>query len=93
MVLMGMDIPLQAVQKQIASGIDIVIHLGRLRDKSRKVLQIVEVLGYENGDIRCQTLYEFCEEKEKKEQVYGTWEKRNELQNQTKLFYAGYLVS
>ena len=90
MVLMGMDIPLQAVQKQIASGIDIIIHLGRLRDKSRKVLQIVEVLGYENGDIRCQILYEFCEEKGKKERVYGKWKKRHELQNQTKLFCAGY---
>ena len=59
MVLMGMELPLAAVQRQIASAIDIIIHLGRLRDKSRKVLQIVEVLGYENGEIKLQTLYEF----------------------------------
>lgn len=47
MVLMGIDLPLPAIQRQIASGIDILIHLGRLRDKSRKVLKIMEVLGYE----------------------------------------------
>ena len=45
MVLMGMDIPLAAIRRQIASGIDIFVHLGRLRDKSRKVLKMVEVLG------------------------------------------------
>ena len=56
MVLMGMDIPLPAVQRQLASAIDIIVHLGRLRDKSRKVLQIVEVLGYEEQEIRLRTL-------------------------------------
>ena len=40
MVLMGMEIPMEAVQRQIASGIDIIIHLGRMRDKSRKVLEM-----------------------------------------------------
>ena len=49
MVLMGMDIPLAAIQRQIASAIDVIIHLGRLPDKSRKVLEIAEVLGYEQG--------------------------------------------
>lgn len=44
MVLMGMDLPLGAVQRQIASGIDIIVHLGRLRDKSRKVLEVSEIL-------------------------------------------------
>lgn len=52
MVLMGMEIPLPAVQRQIASGIDILVHLGRLRDKSRKLLEIEEVLGYEKDGIR-----------------------------------------
>ena len=47
MVLMGMDMPLQAVQRQIASAIDIIVHIGRMRDGSRKILQVVEVLGYE----------------------------------------------
>ena len=61
MVLMGMDMPLGAIRRQIASGIDIIVHLGRLRDKTRKVLKMVEVLGYENGEIRLQTLFEFRE--------------------------------
>ena len=46
MVLMGMEMPLSAVRRQIASGIDILIHLGRLRDKSRRVLEISEITGY-----------------------------------------------
>ena len=44
MVLMGMDLPLPAIQRQIASGLDIIVHLGRLRDKTRKVLEVTEVL-------------------------------------------------
>ena len=61
---MAMDLPLPAIRGQIASGIDIIVHLGRLRDKSRKLLEIVEVLGYENDEIKTSVLYEFCEEGE-----------------------------
>lgn len=61
MVLMGTEIPLSAIRKQIASAIDIVIHLGRLRDKTRKVLEIVEVVGYDSGEIRYNPLYRFEE--------------------------------
>ena len=43
---MGMDLPLAAVRRQIASGLDIIVHLGRLRDKSRRVLEIVEIVEY-----------------------------------------------
>lgn len=57
MVLMGMDLPVDAIRRQIASGIDIMVHLGRTRDKSRKVLEITEVLGYENGEVQMQSLY------------------------------------
>ena len=64
LVLMGMDIPLMAVRRQIASALEIIVHLGRLRDKSRKVLQIVEVLGLENGEIKTRPLYQFVEEGE-----------------------------
>ena len=64
LVLMGMDIPLEAVRRQIASAIEIIVHLGRLRDKSRRVLQIVEVLQVENGTIVTQQLFEFVEEGE-----------------------------
>lgn len=64
LVLMGMDIPLESVRRQIASAIEIIVHLGRLRDKSRRVLQIVEVLQVENRTIVTQPLFEFVEEGE-----------------------------
>ncbi len=57
MVLMGMDLPLGAVQRQIVSGIDILVHLGRMRDKSRKVLEVTEVIGIEDGQILLQPLF------------------------------------
>ena len=63
MVLMGMDLPLGAVQRQIASGIDIIVHLGRLRDKSRKVLEITEICGFEDHEIKTRTLYRWQEGK------------------------------
>lgn len=90
MVLMGMEIPLPAIQRQIASAIDIIIHLGRLRDKSRKVLQIVEVLGYEEGEIKLQTLYEFQEKGTENGRVQGEWVKVHEIQKKEKLLAAGY---
>ena len=62
MVLMGMDLPLEAIRRQIASGLDILVHLGRMRDHSRKVLEITEVLGYENGEVRLGRLYQWEEE-------------------------------
>ena len=61
MTLMGMDLPLEAIRRQIASGVDILIHLGRLRDKSRKVLEIREVCGFENHEICTRTLYQWKE--------------------------------
>lgn len=62
MVLLGTEIPLLAVRKQIASALDIIIHLGRLRDKTRRVLEIVEVLDVENQEVKIQSLYRFQEE-------------------------------
>ena len=61
MVLMGADMPLSAIKSQIAAGIDIIVHLGRMRDKSRKVLEIVEITGYEDSEIGVNSLYKFCE--------------------------------
>lgn len=90
MVLMGMDIPLPAIQRQIASAIDVIVHLGRLRDKSRKVLQIVEVLGYEDGEIQLQTLYEFEERQVVDGKIQGEWVKVHEIQKKEKLLAAGY---
>lgn len=63
MTLMGVDLPLEAIRRQIASGVDILIHLGRMRDKSRKVLEITEVCGYEDGEIRLSPLYQWQEGK------------------------------
>ncbi|MDE6314530.1 MAG: CpaF family protein [Lachnospiraceae bacterium] len=88
MVLMGMDIPMAAIEKQIASAIDIFVHLGRLKDKSRKVLEISEVLGYEQGEIRLNPIYRFVEE-DKKEGKLGTWKKLDNLNHQEKLRSAG----
>ena len=51
MVLMGVDLPLEAIRRQIASGVDILIHLGRMRDRSRKLLEVTEVCGFEKGEI------------------------------------------
>ena len=90
MVLMGMDIPLPAIQRQIASAIDVIVHLGRLRDKSRKVLEIVEVLGYENDEIQLQTLYEFEERQVVDGRIQGEWVKVHEIQKKEKLLAAGY---
>lgn len=90
MVLMGMDIPMAAIEKQIASAIDIFVHLGRLRDKSRKVLEITEVLGYEKGEIKLNSLYQFEEKKgSEMEGMYGTWNKKGELKNTEKLKNTG----
>lgn len=61
MVLMAVDMPVSAIRGQIVSGIDIIVHLGRLRDKSRKVLQISELCGMQDGEIKMRTLYTFAE--------------------------------
>ncbi len=90
MMMMGIDLPLQAIQRQIASALDIIIHLGRLRDKSRKVLQIEEVLGYSDGKIKTKTLYEFREEARNDEKVNGCLMKVSELTFCEKLVAAGY---
>lgn len=89
MILTGIEMPLAAIRSQIASGLDIIIHLGRLRDKSRKVLQIKEVMGMDHGEVRLQTLYEFEERRGSKDVVEGDWVRKAELTNRNKLFLAG----
>lgn len=66
MVLMGMDLPLSAIRRQMASAIDIIIHLGRLRDRSRKVLEITEMTGLSNGEFILNPIFRFTEEGETK---------------------------
>ena len=87
MVLMGIDMPLAAIRAQIATAIDIVIHLGRMRDKTRKVLEINEVVGIRNGQIELNRLYVFKEEPESdKNKVVGQLERtENPLINKQKL--------
>ncbi len=91
LVLTGMDIPLQAVRSQIASAIEIVVQLGRLRDKSRKVLEIDEVCGIEDGEIVLRPLYKFQETKgSSKEHVKGHLVATDHrLVNRDKLIMAG----
>ena len=90
MVLMGMDLPLNAVRRQIASGVDIIVQLGRLRDKSRKVLEIVEITGYENGEIITRPLYQFQETGTDEEgHVMGQLQTCNPLMHTNKLLAAG----
>ncbi|MDE5866511.1 MAG: CpaF family protein [Lachnospiraceae bacterium] len=94
MILMGMDLPLNAIKQQIASGIDIIIHLGRLRDKSRKVLEIVEVLGFQDGEIKLNPLYRFEEKGEDNDgKVLGILRQKGELTYVEKLKAAGIRTS
>lgn len=83
MVLMGMDIPAQAIRRQLASGIDLMIHLGRLRDKRRVILEISEITGCENEEIVLNPIFCF------KEGCLEEWEKVGNLQNKGKLLSAG----
>lgn len=92
MMMMGIDMPFTAIQRQVASAIDIIIHLGRLRDKSRKVMEIAEVLGYEDGAVQIQTLYEYQEEGSEDGKVKGRLVKVEELANREKLLAAGYTL-
>lgn len=93
MVLMGVELPLAAIKQQIASGLDIIVHLGRLRDKSRKVLEISEVVGYEDGEIIMHPLYKFEEEGESKDGVIqGKLAQKDSLFRKEKMYAAGLSV-
>lgn len=94
MILMGMEIPLPAIRRQIASGVDIIIHLGRLRDHSRKVLEIVEIIGFEEGEIKTAPIYEYIEEGEDQNgRIKGRLTKTGELTHTEKLLKAGIVAS
>ena len=85
MVLMGQELPLQAIRTQIASGIDIIIQLGRIKDKSRKVLEITELKGIVNGEIELNPLYKYVNKKGKN----GELEKVGQLISTEKMISAG----
>lgn len=92
MVLMGIELPVSAVRRQIASGLDIMVHLGRMRDKSRKVLEIVEIIGYryETEEILTHTLFEFEEGRRQSDKLEGSLVKKGELRQRKKLERAGF---
>lgn len=87
---MGMELPIPAIRGQIASGVDIFVHLGRLRDKSRKVLEIAELAGVVDGEIRLNALYRFEETGEEGGKIQGRWEKTGELVHVEKWRAAGF---
>lgn len=93
MVLQGAaGLPLEAIRQQIASAVDIIIHLSRLRDKSRKTMEITEVVGYEDGRIILNPLYVFEEDRYSTlEKVSGSLKRTsNPMRNDFKLRLAGY---
>lgn len=79
MVLMAKELPLSAIRRQIASGIDILVHLGRMRDRSRKVLEILEIQGMSGEEIVLNPLY-VLEGNDEKESLVAI----NTLQNKNK---------
>lgn len=83
MVLMAADLPLPAIRSQIASALDIMVHLGRLRDGSRKVLSIAEIGGCTDGEVEMESLYEY-------DRKTGRLEAKRRLKNTEKLGAAGY---
>lgn len=92
MVLQGAaGLPLEAIRQQIASAVDIIIHLSRLRDKSRKTMEITEVVGYEKGQIILNPLYQFTEDENSTlEKVSGSLTRTgNKMQNDFKLKLSG----
>ena len=92
MVLQGAaGLPLEAIRQQIASAVDIIIHLSRLRDKSRKTMEVTEVVGYENGKVILNPLYRFEEDENSSQTKVSGKLKRteNRLKNDFKLKLAG----
>lgn len=89
MILMGYDMPVLAIKQQLAAAIDIVVHLGRLRDNSRKVLEISEVTGVEDGEIQLRPIYVFRETGNGTGKVNGKLEREQNLKNIDKLVMSG----
>jgi pilus assembly protein CpaF len=90
MILMAVELPVGAIRRQIASGVDIIVHLGRLRDKSRKVLEITELAGMEGDRILCNPIFCFQETGSRKaDRVEGELKRVGRLQNVYKMESAG----
>ena len=98
MVLMAANLPLAAIRSQIASAVDIMVHVSRMRDKTRKVTAIEEVDRFENGEIILNTLFTFREAEKagggfgNTGKVEGSLEQIGTLKHREKLRLAGYRV-
>lgn len=90
MVMMAYDMPVLAIRQQLAAAIDVIIHIGRLRDGSRKILEICEVVGMEDGEIITQPIYQYKEYSEQEGKVIGMLEKIGELRHKQKLLNSGW---
>lgn len=90
MILMGYDMPVLAIRQQLAAAIDVIIHVGRLRDNSRRVLEICEVDGVKDGEIITHSLFQFKEYSEEDGKVLGQIEKTGELKSVRKLLQSGW---
>ena len=92
MVMLSTVIPIEALRRQIASGVDIIVHLGRLRDKSRHVLEIKEITGMSQADIDTRTLFVFKETGVKEGRIEGELVMTNKLYNTEKLVRRGFAI-
>ncbi|MBB6730966.1 CpaF family protein [Cohnella zeiphila] len=89
MVLGGADLPVGVVRQQIASALDVVVHLSRFRDRSRRVAEICEVRGCRNGEVELRTLFKFEEQGERGGVIQGSLVRTDELAATEKLAFAG----
>lgn len=93
MVLGAADLPVGVVRHSIGSAIDVIVHLMRLRDRSRRVVEIAEITGCDEGEVMLHPLFEFEERGEKDGAVVGRLVRRGELQHREKLDRAGVKLS
>lgn len=93
MVLSGSPLPIEVIRKQISSAIDMIIHLSRLRDRSRRVMEISEIIGMKHGEVQLNCLYRFVEEGVDNDgRIIGALQPtENALHNKDKLQLAGLL--
>jgi Flp pilus assembly protein, ATPase CpaF len=91
MILMGVELPLEAIRRQIASGIDLLVHLGRLRDRTRKVLEIIEIVGFKDGEILTSSIFSYEEDIKESSNtvVHGELKRVGRLSHIEKIVMAG----
>lgn len=89
MVLSGADLPITVVRQQISSAIDIFVHLSRLRDRSRRVTEISEVIGMQNGEVLLNPLFRFQEQEEREGKIIGGLIQVGKLNQVDKIQMAG----